>query len=127
MVECHEWFAGKPFRQDWKAALGRLAQLLESRRRLLHSDQLQGVGLRRHRDSVGNPVAPELAMVDFGPFDLVAEPSARSRSVLQNAYPVADLLEVRAIRQGAGPPQSQCQWKQRFTGDPRGEDAAFGP
>ncbi len=102
-----EWLAGEPFCQNWKAAFGRLAQLLESRRLLLHSDQLQGVGLCRHRYSVGNLVAAELAMVDFGPFDVVAISAARPRPVLQSAYPIANLLKMLAMGSGVGPSQPQ--------------------
>jgi hypothetical protein len=81
MIKRDEWFAGKPFRENRKAPFSGVAQLFEPRSCLFHSDQLQGVGFGRDADSIRNPIASELPMVDIDPFDLVAESSARSRPV----------------------------------------------
>src|SRR6266446_3914285 len=77
--------------------------------------------------AAGNSVATQLAMIDVGPLDFVAETLARAAVLLQLANPSAHRLERMAYRLCLRATHRKIQWKQRFAGDAGGKDFAALP
>ena len=62
------------------------------------ADQGEAVALGRHHDRGRHQVAPELAMFDLVPNDVVANPPPRSGLLVQTANPRANLVEAGGHR-----------------------------